>query len=92
MHLYVSVVFSSQPPQDEDKPRPASRYIPPELSPSGQSNVDISWERRVQVCPKSSIMFAIRTILVSWELSHAEDCPPRKEDCLAWKSAPVGAQ
>jgi hypothetical protein len=47
LYVYVSFVVSSQPPQDEDKP--ASRYIPPELSPSGQSNVDISWERRVQV-------------------------------------------
>ena len=47
MHLHVSFDVLSQPPQDEDKP--ASRYIPPELSPSGQSNVDISWERRVQV-------------------------------------------
>jgi hypothetical protein len=56
--LYVSVVVSSQPPQDEDKPasrsRSRSRYIPPQLSPRGQSNLDISWERRLQVCPESS--------------------------------------
>ena len=35
--LYASVVVSSQPPQDEDKPasHSRSRYIPPELSPRG---------------------------------------------------------
>jgi hypothetical protein len=56
--LYASVVVSSQPPQDEDKPashsRSRSQYIPPQLSPRGQSKVDVSWERRLQVCPESS--------------------------------------
>ncbi len=48
LHTQPDSNFTLPPQVDENKP--ASRYIPPEQSPSGRpGQVDISWERRVQV-------------------------------------------
>jgi hypothetical protein len=55
-------ILPRQPAAQEEQP--VSRYIPPELSPSGQQKEDISWERRVQVCACCAVDFLLGQVEV----------------------------